>query len=137
MRVKKLVPDPVWRRRFQHIREFEQMLVDEGTTVVKCFLNVSKQQQATRFQDRLDDDTKKWKFRKGDLEDRALWDDFRVAYHDAIKRTSTAHAPWFVVPADRNWVRNLAVAKILLHTLERLDPQFQPPEPGLEDITIV
>ncbi len=137
VRVKSFVPEAQWKRRYDHINHFERMLVDEGTTVVKCFLNVSKEQQAARFQDRLDDDTKKWKFRKGDLEDRALWDDFRVAYHDAIKRTSTAHAPWYVVPADRNWVRNLAVAKILLRTLERLDPQFPPPEPGLEDITIV
>ena len=86
---------------------------DEGTTIVKCFLNVSKAEQAQRFQDRLDDPTKSWKFRAGDLADRKLWPKFQTAYEDAIRETSTSHAPWYVVPADHNWVRNLAVAKHL------------------------
>ena len=137
VRVKEFVPKSVWKRRYRHIREWEQMLVDEGTSVVKCFLHVSKEEQAARLQERLDDPEKRWKFRTGDLDDRKLWDQFQRAYEDAMTETSTAAAPWYVVPADRNWVRNLAVAKILLHTLERMDPKIPPPEPGLETVTVV
>ena len=137
VRVKQLVPDPVWKRRFGHIRNLEQLLTDEGTTVVKCFLHVSKVEQAARLQARLDDPEKRWKFRAGDLDDRALWPKFQKAFDDALSETSTAVAPWYVVPADSNSGRNLAVAKILLQTLERLDPQIPPADPGLEKITIV
>jgi hypothetical protein len=137
VRVKQLVPDPVWKRRFGHIRNLEQLLTDEGTTVVKCFLHVSKVEQAVRLQARLDDPEKRWKFRAGDLDDRALWPKFQKAFDDALSETSTAAAPWYVVPADSNSGRNLAVAKILLQTLERLDPQIPPADPGLEKITIV
>ncbi len=137
VRVKGFVPAKQWKRRYRHIREFERMLTDEGTTVVKCFLHVSKDEQADRLRERLDDPEKRWKFRKGDLDDRALWKDYMAAFEEAIHETSTKDAPWFVVPADRNWVRNLAVAKILLHTLERLDPEIPEPEEGLEGIQIV
>ncbi len=137
VRVKGFVPAKQWKRRYRHIREFERMLTDEGTTVVKCFLHVSKDEQAERLRDRLDDPEKRWKFRRGDLEDRALWKDYMAAFEEAIAETSTREAPWFVVPADRNWVRNLAVAKILLHTLERLDPKIPEPEEGLHGIEIV
>jgi PPK2 family polyphosphate:nucleotide phosphotransferase len=137
VRVKGLVPEAVWSKRFHHINEFERMLSDEGTTIVKCFLNVSKEEQAKRFQERLDNPAKRWKFRAGDLADRTLWPKFHEAYEDMIRKTSTAYAPWYVVPADHNWARNLAVAKILLHHLEELDPKFPPPEPGIEDIKIV
>jgi PPK2 family polyphosphate:nucleotide phosphotransferase len=137
VRVKKLAPEPVWRRRFQHIREFEQMLIDEGTVVVKCFLHVSKREQAARLQDRLDDPEKMWKFRRGDLDDRALWPQYQRAYQDALRETSTKAAPWYVIPADSNSRRNLAVAQILLQTLEQLDPQIPPPEPGLQGVTVV
>jgi PPK2 family polyphosphate:nucleotide phosphotransferase len=136
VRVKGLVASSVWRKRFRHINEFERLLTDEGTTVVKCFLNVSKREQAQRFQDRLDDPTKNWKFRAGDLEDRKLWPKFQHAYEDAIRKTSTSYAPWHVVPADHNWVRNLAVAKILLKTMHDLDPKFPEPEPGIKNIKI-
>jgi PPK2 family polyphosphate:nucleotide phosphotransferase len=136
VRVKGLVAPSVWRKRFRHINEFERLLTDEGTTVVKCFLNVSKKEQARRFQDRLDDPTKNWKFRAADLEDRKLWPKYQHAYQDAIRKTSTSYAPWYVVPADHNWVRNLAVAKILLKTMQALDPKFPPPEPGITDIKI-
>jgi PPK2 family polyphosphate:nucleotide phosphotransferase len=137
VRVKKFAPHSVWSKRFQHINDFEKLLSDEGTTVIKCFLNVSKAEQAQRFQDRLDDPTKSWKFRAGDLADRKLWPKYQEAYEDTIRKTSTPYAPWHVVPADRNWVRNLAVAKILLNALQQLDPQFPPPEPGLDKIKIV
>jgi PPK2 family polyphosphate:nucleotide phosphotransferase len=137
VRVKGLVPESTWKKRYRHINEFERMLTDEGTTIIKCFLNVSKAEQAQRFQDRLDDPAKRWKFREGDLADRKLWSKFQNAYQDAIAKTSTSYAPWYVVPADHNWVRNLAVAKILLHHLEKLDPQFPEPEPGLKDVKIL
>jgi PPK2 family polyphosphate:nucleotide phosphotransferase len=132
VRVKEFVPKAVWSKRFDHINAFEQMLVDEGTTVVKVFLHVGKDEQRERLQERVDDPEKRWKFRAGDLDDRALWPKFQAAYQDAIRRTSTEAAPWYVVPADRNWVRNLAVAKILLDALERMDPKLPPAEPGIE-----
>ena len=132
VRVKSFVPRSTWSKRYEHIRGFEKLLGDEGTTVVKCFLNVSKDEQRERLQERIDDPEKRWKFRAGDLDDRKLWPKYQQAYHDAIERTTTATAPWYVVPADRNWVRNLAVAKILLHHLEKLDPKLPPPEEGIE-----
>jgi PPK2 family polyphosphate:nucleotide phosphotransferase len=137
VRVKQFAPEPVWKRRYAHIRHFEQMLTDEGTAVVKCFLNVSKREQAARFRERLDDPEKRWKFRVGDLDDRALWSEYQRAYHDAITETSTDDAPWFVVPADSNSRRNAAVARILLATLQRLDPKIPDPETGLENVKIV
>jgi PPK2 family polyphosphate:nucleotide phosphotransferase len=136
-RVKDLVPEDHWRKRYRHIREFERMLHDEGTTVVKCFLHVSKPEQADRLQERIDDPEKRWKFRAADLDDRKLWAEYTAAYEEAIHETSTSHAPWYVVPADRNWVRNLAVARILLHHLDRLDPQIPAPEPGLDHVKVV
>ncbi|MGZ4790951.1 MAG: PPK2 family polyphosphate kinase [Ilumatobacteraceae bacterium] len=136
VRVKGLSPRSVWSKRFRHINEFERLLHDEGTRVVKCFLNVSKSEQARRLQDRLDDPTKGWKFRQGDLDDRKLWPKFRNAYEDAIRETSTRHAPWFVVPADHNWVRNLAVAKILLSTLQDIGPKFPPADPHVVETKI-
>ena len=136
VRVRNLVPETVWKKRFRHINEFERMLSDEGTTIIKCFLNVSKQEQTARFQDRVDDPTKRWKFREGDLADRKLWSKFQQAYDDVLAKTSTSYAPWYVIPADYNWVRNLAVAKIVLKTLKDLDPQFPEPEIGTKKITI-
>jgi len=136
VRVKNFAPRSVWSKRYEHIRGFEQLLADEGTTVVKCFLNVSQEEQRERLQERIDDPEKRWKFRAGDLDDRKLWPKYQQAYHDAIERTTTAAAPWYVVPADRNWVRNLAVAKILLHHLEKLDPKLPPPEEGIEGLVV-
>jgi PPK2 family polyphosphate:nucleotide phosphotransferase len=133
-RVRKLVPQHVWRRRYEHVRGFERLLTDEGTTVVKVFLHVSRDEQRRRLQERLDNPEKRWKFSAGDLDDRAHWDDFAEAYEDALRETSTAWAPWYVVPADHNWSRNLAVAEILVATLERLDPQL--PEPTVETTEI-
>jgi len=136
VRVKGFAPPSVWKKRFRHINEFERMLHDEGTTVVKCFLNVSKAEQARRFQDRLDDPAKGWKFREGDLADRKLWPKFQTAYEDAIRQTSTSRAPWYVVPADHNWVRNLAVANILLEALKALDPKFPLPDPAIKNVRV-
>ena len=136
VRVKKFVPEKVWRRRYRHIAEFERMLVDEGTHVVKLFLNVSKEEQRLRMQDRIDDPAERWKFRTGDLDDRALWNDYQAAFQQAIAETSTATAPWYVVPADRKWVRNLVVAEILRHHLREIDPQFPPAEEGVEGLVV-
>jgi PPK2 family polyphosphate:nucleotide phosphotransferase len=137
VRVRQLVPQEVWKRRYRQINDFERSLTEEGTTIVKIFLSISKEEQAKRFNERLTIESKRWKFRAGDLEDRQLWSEFSAAYDDALSKTSTEEAPWYVVPADHNWSRNLAVAKILLHTLEGLDPQFPEPEPGLEHIVVV
>ena len=137
VRVKGIVPKHVWRRRYRQIREFERTLVEEGTTIVKLFLNVSKEEQRLRLQDRIDSPDERWKFRAGDLDDRARWDDFQLAFRDAIRATAVDHAPWYVVPADRKWARNLAVARILRDALERLDPQYPEPEEGIAGMTVV
>ena len=124
------------KQRYRHINDFERMLRDEGTTVVKVFLHISKDEQRERLQARLDDPEKRWKFRVGDLDDRARWDDFTTAYEQAIAATSTADSPWYVVPADKKWLRDVVVAEIVVRTLERMDPQLPPDDPALEDIEI-
>ena len=134
--VKELAPKEVWQRRPHHIREFEKLLADEGTALVKVFLHVSREEQGERLRERLTDPEKQWKFREGDLDDRARWDDFMAAYEDVITKTSTEWAPWYVVPADRNWVRNLAVARILFETLQKLDPKLPPLSVDPSNITI-
>ena len=137
VRVRKLAPEQVWRARYEQISAFERMLTDEGTAVVKVFLHLSRDEQRKRLQERLDDPEKRWKFRLGDLDDRKLWDDFAAAYEDALHETSTDWAPWYVVPADHNWSRNLAVAEILVAALERLDPKLPEPDPAILDAKIV
>ena len=136
VRVKQLVRTDVWRRRYRHIREFERMLTDEGTAIVKLFLHVSKVEQRLRLQDRVDSPDERWKFRLGDLEDRALWDEYQRAFRDAMRATSADAAPWYVVPGDRKWVRDLAVARILRGALERLDPRYPEPEEGIEGLVV-
>ena len=120
VRVKKLFPDDVWKRRQRHVVEFERMLAEEGTTIVKIFLHISKEEQKKRLEARLENPAKHWKFHPDDLADRALWNDFMGAYEDVISKTSTEFAPWYVVPADRKWYRNLCVARIMLDTLKGL-----------------
>lgn len=121
VRVKKLFPDDVWKRRQRHVIEFERMLAEEGTTIVKIFLHISKEEQKERLEARLKNPEKHWKFNPDDLADRERWDDFMVAYNDVISVTSTGSAPWYIVPADRKWYRNLCVARIMLDTLGKLD----------------
>jgi len=135
VRVKGLVSEQRWRQRFDHIVEFERLLADEGTTVVKLFLHISKKEQKERLEARLREPDKRWKFNVADLEDRKLWEDFSVAYEEAISRTSSEHAPWYVVPADRKWYRDLAVASILIKALEKMNPTY-PPEPDLEGVVV-
>ena len=136
VRVDGLVEEPVWRRRYGQIREFEDLLVENGTTIVKVMLHISPEEQKERFQARLDEPDKRWKFSAGDLAVRAKWDQYRDAYQDAIGETSTEVAPWYVVPADRKWYRDWAVLQILIETLEDLDPQYPEEEPGLDDLVI-
>jgi PPK2 family polyphosphate:nucleotide phosphotransferase len=136
VRVKGFAPEHVWRRRYKHIREFERMLSDEGTHVLKLYLNVSNDEQRARLQDRVDDPSERWKFRRGDLEDRALWTDYQEAFQDALRKTSRSNAPWYVVPGDHKWVRNLVVARIVRHHLASIDPQYPPAEPGVEGILV-
>ncbi|HEX2682216.1 MAG TPA: polyphosphate kinase 2 family protein [Candidatus Dormibacteraeota bacterium] len=136
-RVRKLVPKEVWSRRYEHINRFERLLVDSGILVVKFFLHISKGEQRQRFEERLRDPTKQWKLSPSDFEDRQHWDDYTVAYEEALSRCSTPEAPWFLVPADRKWVRNVAVADILVETLEGLHMQFPKPSFDVSRIKVV
>jgi PPK2 family polyphosphate:nucleotide phosphotransferase len=136
VRVLGLAPKRVTDRRPAHIREWERMLSDEGTTIVKVFLNVSKDEQRTRLQERVDDPEKRWKFNPGDLEQRKRFDDYIAEYERVMNKTSTEWAPWHVVPADRNWVKSLAVGELLLDALERIDPRLPEPPPGIEGVTV-
>lgn len=136
VRVQGLVPEAVWRRRYDHINHFERMLVDEGTTIVKVFLHISRAEQKARLQARLDEPDKHWKFRLGDLETRTRWADYEAAFSEAITRTSTEHAPWHVIPADKKWYRNWAVATILVETLEAMDLRYPPAEVDVAQVVI-
>ena len=137
VRVKNFVPRSRWSKRYEHIRNFEKLLADEGTRIVKIHLQISKEEQGLRLQDRIDDPAERWKFRLGDLDDRKLWPQFQRAYEDAISETSTKAAPWYVVPADRKWVRNLVVARLLVATLEEMNPQLPPSEEGVDGLKVV
>lgn len=136
VRVLDLVEEERWRKRYDHIRDFERMLVDEGTTIVKIFLHISPEEQAERLQERLDRPEKNWKFETGDLVMRAKWWEFMEAFEDAIHETSTDDAPWYVIPADRKWFRNLAISQILIEALESLDLRHPPAEDGLDEVVI-
>lgn len=136
VRVHGLVPESEWRTRYERINEFEDLLVEGGMTILKFFLHISKDEQKERLQARLDDDGKRWKFRLGDLDERKLWDDYRRAYEDVLTKCNTKHAPWHIVPADRKWYRNLVVSQTIRESLEKMDPKFPPPEPGLEGVVI-
>jgi PPK2 family polyphosphate:nucleotide phosphotransferase len=125
-RVAELVPASTWRRRFEQINAWEAELASEGTTIVKLYLHISRDEQKERLQARLDDPTKRWKFNPDDLKTRARWDDYIAAYEDALSRCSTDVAPWYVVPANRKWFRNLAVTEILVMTMERMKLRYPP-----------
>ena len=136
VRVKKLVPKAVWSARYDAINNFERLLSENGTRILKFFLHISKDEQKERLQARLDDPAKIWKFNSGDLGDRALWDDYQLAFRDAIAKCSTEVAPWYVIPANHKWARNIAIAEIVASTLEDMNPQFPAPEPDLVSIVI-
>ncbi|GKS56513.1 polyphosphate kinase [Nitrospira sp.] len=129
-RVHGLISDKVARRRFEQIREFEEMLYENGTAIVKVFLYLSKEEQRRRLEARVQDPDKRWKFSLGDLEERKLWDDYMTAFEDVISDTSTEHAPWYVIPADRKWYRNLLVAQIVESTLAAM--KLKRPKPAAD-----
>jgi len=124
------------QKRFHHIREFERLLADEGTTIAKFYLHISKDEQKQRLQSRLDEPEKNWKFSTSDIEERKLWDKYQAAFADMLGQTSTEYAPWYVIPADRKWFRNLLISRIVVDALEGLDMAYPPPEDGLASIVI-
>lgn len=136
VRVKKLVPKKVWRERYGLINDFEANLVHNDISVIKFYLHISKDEQKRRLESRLADPDKRWKFSANDIKERALWDDYQEAFEDAINKTSTECAPWYVVPANKKWYRNLVVARTIADTLEAMNPKFPPAEKGLRKITI-
>jgi PPK2 family polyphosphate:nucleotide phosphotransferase len=127
VRVKELAPEELWRSRFDSINDFERMLVREGTTILKFFLHISKDEQLEKFRERLERPEKYWKWSDNDIKERERWDDYQQAYEEAVNATSTPWAPWYVVPADRRWFRNYVVARVLAGTLGAMNPRF--PEP--------
>lgn len=135
-RVKGIVPEKVWSRRYDHINAFEGMLADEGVLILKFFLHISKDEQKERFQSRLDDAEKHWKFNPDDVEARAEWDEYQDAYEDAMRRCSTPAAPWFVVPSDRKWFRNWVLSDTIVRAMQKLNLKYPPPVPGLDKIKI-
>lgn len=136
VRVHNLVYKKVWNKRYEHINNFEKLLVDEGTTILKFFLYISKDEQKERLQERIDIPEKNWKFSSGDLKERLLWDDYIDAYQDVLNKTSTKHAPWHVIPANRNWYRNWLISSILVDTLRSLKMKYPEPEENLSDIKV-
>lgn len=136
VRVHRLVPDQQWQRRYERINDFEQMLVDGGTTVLKFFLHISLDEQRERLQARLDDPEKRWKFSRQDLEERKLWDEYQRAYEEVLTRCNTQHAPWHIVPSDRKWHRDLVISRILRQTLEAMNPQYPAAEEGLDGLRV-
>lgn len=136
VRVHNLVPREEWRSRYERINAFEQLLRDDGIKIVKIFLHISKEEQRKRLQARLDDPKKRWKFRRADIDERRLWDDYVRAYDEALTRCNTPHAPWYIVPADKKWYRNLVVSRVLRHALEEMDPQIPPPEKDLDGMVV-
>lgn len=136
VRVHDLVPSEVWKRRYDQINSFEAMLAENGTTILKFFLHIDKNEQKERLQARLDDPQKHWKFRSGDLEERKLWDEYMQAYEDVLNKTSTSHAPWYIIPANHKWYRDLVITTILVDALEELNMKFPPPEENLNGIVI-
>ncbi|MCE5208556.1 MAG: polyphosphate kinase 2 family protein [Chloroflexi bacterium] len=137
VRVNQLVPDKVWGARFDQINAFEKMLADEGVTILKFYLHISKKEQKRRLEERLQDPAKHWKFAQGDLKTRERWDDYMVAYQDVLNRTSTDWAPWYIVPSDKKWYRNLVIGSVLVDTLKKLKIEYPQSGEDLSNVVIV
>lgn len=127
VRVHDIVPKAIWSQRYEQINQFEELLHENGTTIVKCYLHISKDEQRERLQARVDDPDSHWKFNPDDLKERAFWEEYRKAFNDCITKCNTEHAPWHIIPCDRKWYRNLVVSELLRKTLEDLDPQYPAP----------
>jgi len=136
VRVHDLVPKEVWKKRYAQINAFEHLLADEGTTILKFFLYIDLEEQKQRLLERLADNTKQWKFNVGDLGERKLWPAYMKAYEDILNRTSTPWAPWYIVPANRKWYRNLVIGEVLVDTLKGLNMSYPPPKDDLTNIVI-
>ncbi len=133
-RVHKLIDKAAWVERYKNIREFEKLLVERGTVVLKFFLHISKDEQLRRFAQRLDDPNRNWKISEADYKERAYWDDYTSAFEDALAATSTEDAPWYVIPSNHKWFRNLAVSQIMADTLEDLKLAFPTPTVDLDEM---
>ncbi len=133
-RVHELVAEDVWRRRYEQINAFEALLAGNDTHILKFFLHIGPDEQLRRFRKRLENPVKHWKISRSDYTERRYWDDYQRAYADAIARCNPEHAPWFIIPANRKWFRNLAVSRVVVETLERLDPQIPSPSVDLDEI---
>jgi len=127
VRVHKLVPKEVWSRRYEEINNFEAMLRENNVTILKFFLHISKDEQRSRFQQRIDDPDRRWKISDADFAERNFWDDYIAAYEDALTKCTTDHAPWYIIPANKKWFRNLAVSHIITETMEGMHMKFPPP----------
>lgn len=136
VRVDSLVEEAVWRQRYDQINDFEKLLADTGTVICKFFLHISKDEQKERMEARLQDPTRHWKFSRDDLEKRKQWDNYMAAYQDALNRCSTEHAPWYAIPADQKWYRNLAISRVLVETLRQMNPEYPAPEEGLDEVRV-
>jgi len=134
VRVHNLVPKAVWSRRYDEINGFESDLAANGTQILKFFLHISKEEQLKRFKDRLDDPSKHWKISEADYKERAYWDDYVAAYEEALSRCSTKCAPWFVIPANHKWFRDLAIARIVVEHLESLKMQYPKPTANMKRV---
>jgi len=136
VRVHNLVPPSEWQSRYELINGFEKILVEGDTTIIKCFLHISKEEQRERLQARLDNPNKLWKFSRGDLAERKFWDQYQEAYEVALTDCNSDHAPWHIIPSDRKWYRNMVISEILREALERMAPQFPSPEDDLAGIVV-
>ena len=136
VRVHELVPKSVWSKRYDLINDFEANLVAANTTVVKFFLHISKDEQAERFRARLETPSKNWKFNIADLDERKHWDEYQQAFEDALTKTSTKAAPWYVIPADRKWHRDWAVLTVLVETLKKMDPKYPESDTDLSKVVV-
>jgi PPK2 family polyphosphate:nucleotide phosphotransferase len=136
VRVHELVPEKVWRKRYEYINDFERLLLDNKVTIVKFFLHIGKEEQAERLRARQQTPSKQWKFSPSDLKERDLWAAYMTAYEDALSHCNTEYAPWYVIPANRKWYRNLAVSEVLVETLEKLDLCYPDPAPDIDSYVI-
>jgi PPK2 family polyphosphate:nucleotide phosphotransferase len=136
VRVHNLAPQKVWKKRFQHINEFERMMKDEGTTILKFYLNISQDEQKQRLLERINTPEKRWKFNPGDLEERKLWKNYMEAYQDVLSKTSKLWAPWYIIPANRNWYRNFVISSILVDTLEKLKMHYPQPVKNINQYAV-
>jgi PPK2 family polyphosphate:nucleotide phosphotransferase len=135
-RVDNLVAEETWRARYEQINEFEQLLTSSGTRILKFYLHISLDEQKERFQERLNIPEKNWKFSSGDLAKRKNWDKYMTAFEEVFLRCSPDTAPWYIIPADQKWYRNLAISRVIVSAIREMNPQYPPAEEGLDGITI-